>query len=856
MTVQTNTPEGLEKHTPMMQQYLRTKAEHPGLLLFYRMGDFYELFFDDARKISQLLNLTLTSRGESAGMKIPMAGLPYHAAEGYLAKLLKLGESVAICEQVGDPAVGKGPMERKVVRIITPGTVTDEALLDDRRDHLLAAITPLDSKFGIAHLDLASGRFILQEVESIERLLAELERLSPAELLLSEDWPLPAAIASRKGLTKRPPWYFDVQSATQLLLRQFETHDLKGFGCEQAQAAIAAAGCLLQYVKDTQKSALPHLQGLRLETGDECIVLDAATRRNLEIDTHPSGKMEFTLYGVLDQTATAMGARLLRRWLHSPLRDIDRLNQRHQAIAELLETDNPLRDQLKEIGDIERISARIALKSARPRDLAMLRQSLGILPSLRGKMSAFESDLLKRLYQNIGEHPDLHALLERALVENPPMLIRDGGVIREGYDSELDELKNLSQNADQFLLDMENQERLKTGISNLKVSYNRIQGFYIEIPRSHSDKIPVNYTRKQTLKGTERYITAELKAFEDKVLSARDKALAYEKALYDDLLEKLGAELQRLQACAAGIAELDVIVNLTERAQSLRLFPPQLVEEPGIRIQGGRHPVVERVSEAMFVPNDLNLSTDTRMLIITGPNMGGKSTYMRQTALIVLLAHIGSYVPADSAEIGPIDRIFTRIGASDDLASGRSTFMVEMTETANILHNATSNSLVLMDEVGRGTSTFDGLSLAWACAEYLADKIKAFTLFATHYFELTTLPEQHSDIANVHLDAIEHGDHIVFLHAVKQGPANQSYGLQVAQLAGVPRSVIQQARDKLKVLESQAHKPSKPLIVKQRELFENQEPSPALLKLEKINPDETSPRQALDLLFELKKLMN
>jgi len=848
---------GLEQHTPMMRQYLGMKAENPDRLLFYRMGDFYELFFEDARKASQLLNITLTHRGETAGQRIPMAGIPYHAAEGYLTKLINLGESVAICEQIGDPATSKGPVERKVVRIVTPGTVTDEALLQERKDNLLAALTPLDSRFGLAHIDLSSGRFILQEIDDFERLLGELERLNPAELLLSEDWSLPVTIAGRKSLTRRPAWHFDPVSGRQALLRQFETHDLNGFGCEQADAAIAAAGCLLQYVKETQKSSLPHIQGLKLETGDETIILDAASRRNLELDFHPSGRTDLTLLGVLDQTATSMGGRLLRRWLHSPLRDRKVLAKRHRAIGALLESQRhmPIHDLLSGIGDIERISARIALKSARPRDLTTLGLSLSLTPSLRQHLLDLDLLLLNHLHDQIGEHPELVDLLKRALVENPPMLIRDGGVIREGYDAELDELRNLSQNADQFLVELEQQERERTGINNLKVGYNRVQGFYIEISRTQGDRVPVNYTRKQTLKGAERYITAELKAFEDKVLSARERALAWEKALYENLLETLGKELRRLQDCAAGIAELDVLANLTERAETLRLSAPQLTNTPGLHIAGGRHPVVEQVSETPFVPNDLDFSEDCRMLIITGPNMGGKSTYMRQNALIVLLAHIGSYVPADSAEIGPIDRIFTRIGASDDLASGRSTFMVEMTETANILHNATPNSLVLMDEVGRGTSTFDGLSLAWACAEHLARKIKAYTLFATHYFELTALDEEHAEIRNVHLDAMEHGDHIVFLHALKPGPANQSYGLQVAALAGVPKPVVTKAREKLRSLENKAYKQQREdTKTQQMDLFAQPEPSPVLERLEKIKPDDVSPRQALDLLFELKKL--
>jgi DNA mismatch repair protein MutS len=841
----------------MMRQYLGMKAEHPGRLLFYRMGDFYELFFDDARKAAQLLNLTLTHRGESAGQRIPMAGIPHHAAEGYLARLLKLGESVAICEQIGDPATSKGPVERKVVRIVTPGTVTDEAWLEERQDNLLAALAPAGGRFGLAWLDMASGRFVLQEIADVERLLGELERLNPAELLLDEDWPAPAAVAARKSLTRRPTWHFDPASARQLLLRQFETRDLSGFGCEHAEAAVAAAGCLLQYVKETQKSALPHIQSLRLDTGEEAIILDAASRRNLELDSHPSGRAEFTLFGVLDRTATAMGGRLLRRWLHSPLRNRDLLRERHQAVGALLETQRhaALRERLGGVGDIERIAARIALKSARPRDLAALAQSLSLAPALRGQLDGLDSPPLERLRGQIGEHPDLVDLLRRALVDNPPMLVRDGGVIREGYDAELDSLRNLSQNADQFLVDMERRERERTGIGNLKVGYTRVQGFYIEISRAQGDRVPAGYTRRQTLKGAERYITAELKAFEDKVLSAREKALAWEKALYEALLDELGQALPRLQACAAGIAELDALANLAERAESLNLAAPSLTDTPGIRIHGGRHPVVEQVSDTPFVPNDLELSEDCRMLVITGPNMGGKSTYMRQNALIVLLAHIGSYVPADSAEIGPIDRIFTRIGASDDLASGRSTFMVEMTETANILHNATPNSLVLMDEVGRGTSTFDGLSLAWACAEHLAQKIKAYTLFATHYFELTTLAEEQGSIRNVHLDAMEHGEHIVFLHAVKPGPANQSYGLQVAALAGVPKPVVGKAREKLRALENKAYKQQREdTKTRQMDLFAQPEPSPVLSRLEQIDPEQVTPRQALDLLFELKRL--
>ena len=842
-----------------MRQYFRIKAEHPDLLLFFRMGDFYELFFDDARKAARLLNITLTSRGETAGERIPMAGLPYHAVDGYLAKLVKLGESVAICEQIGDPATAKGPVERKVVRVVTPGTVTEEALLEERRDNLLVAIAPAGPNFGLAALDLAGGRFFVLQVDSLAALLGELERLSPAETLISEDWPAPPAIASRRGLAKRPPWHFEPESARHLLLRQFGTHDLAAFGCEHLPAAIAAAGCLLQYVRDTQQSALPHIQGLRVESSGETIVLDAASRRNLEIDFHPSGRAELTLFGVLDRTVTAMGGRLLRRWLHWPLRDHAILAARHGAIEALSETGafRQVREILRSVGDIERIAARIALKSARPRDLIVLRLALGVLPELRDTLAGLESPLLESLREAVQEEPEIHALLLRAIVDNPPMLIRDGGVIAEGYHEELDGLRDLSQNSERFLLELEQRERRRTGIANLKVGYNRVQGFYIELTRAQADKVPVEYVRRQTLKGVERYITPELKAFEDKVLSARERALSFEKALYDELLEQLGTRLVDLQRHAAGLAELDVLANLAERADTLGFCRPRLCGDPGIRIVGGRHPVVESVLDTPFVPNDLEMTPERRMLVVTGPNMGGKSTFMRQAALIVLMAHIGGYVPADSATIGPIDRIFTRIGASDDLASGRSTFMVEMTETAHILHHATPSSLVLMDEIGRGTSTFDGLSLAWATAEHLSREIKAYTLFATHYFELIALAEECPAVHNVHLDAVEHKDGVVFLHAVKDGPANQSYGLQVAALAGVPKAVVKKAREKLVSLEKHAHaeRPKgKGGASKQLDLFAEAEPHPALEILKEIEPDEISPKRALELLFALKRL--
>ncbi|MEW8508257.1 MAG: DNA mismatch repair protein MutS [Candidatus Thiodiazotropha sp.] len=846
-----------QQHTPMMQQYLRIKGEHPDMLVFYRMGDFYELFFGDAEKAARLLDITLTKRGQSAGKPIPMAGVPYHAAESYLARLVKQGESVAICEQIGDPAASKGPVERKVVRIVTPGTLTDEALLEERRENLLAAINETADGYGLATLDLASGRFTIQQLKGLEALSGELERLAPAEILLDEDSTLPEALGLIKGVTRRPAWHFDLDSAQRLLSRQFGTRDLGGFGCQDTPLAVAAAGGLLQYVEETQFGALPHIRGLRVEHRDQHVIIDAATRRNLELVHSLSNQPQHTLAGIMDRTVTAMGSRMLRRWISQPLREREAVAKRHTTIEALLASrlDNELQEILQGIGDIERILARVALKSARPRDLATLREALGALPQLHPLLTRLDSPLSPALSQRIGEHPELHQLLQGAIIEQPPMLIRDGGVIAEGHDSELDELRALSHNADQFLLDLESRERERTGIATLKVSYNRVHGYYIEISRGQSERAPEDYIRRQTLKGAERFITPELKKFEDQVLSARERALAREKHLYERLLEQLCESLVPLQQCADGLAQLDVLCNLAERARELNLVCPLLLDEPGVQITDGRHPVVEQVSSEPFVANSVSLDDQQRMLIITGPNMGGKSTFMRQIALIVLLAYSGSFVPAAAARIGPIDRIFSRIGASDDLAGGRSTFMVEMEETANILHNASAESLVLMDEIGRGTSTFDGLSLAWSCAVELATCLKAYTLFATHYFELTTLPEEYPGIGNLHLDAVEHGDSIVFLHAVREGPANQSYGLQVATLAGVPKAVIVRARQRLRELETSAQRHAEQQQ-SQLPLFDSDPPCPEVSEAEKllqeIEPDELSPREALEALYRLK----
>ncbi|WP_144960119.1 DNA mismatch repair protein MutS [Pseudomonas oryzihabitans] len=853
----------LSAHTPMMQQYLKIKHQHPEQLLFYRMGDFYELFYDDARRAAKLLDITLTARGASAGKSIPMAGIPFHSAEGYLAKLVKLGESVVICEQIGDPATSKGPVERQVVRIITPGTVSDEALLDERRDNLLTAVLGDERLFGLAVLDIASGHFTVQELAGWETLLAELDRLNPAELLIPDDWPAGLPAEKRRGVRRRAPWDFDCDSALKSLCQQFGTGDLKGFGCDKLGLALGAAGCLLAYAKETQRTALPHLRSLRHERLDDTVILDGASRRNLELDVNLAGGRDNTLQSVVDRCQTAMGSRLLTRWLNRPLRNRAIIEARQDAITCLLEgyRFESLQPQLKDIGDLERILARIGLRNARPRDLARLRDALAALPALQDGLTQMIAPHLLDLARSIQTYPELAATLARAIIDNPPAVIRDGGVIKRGYDSELDELQTLSENAGQFLMDLEARERARTGLQGLKVGYNRVHGYFIEIPSRQAESAPADYIRRQTLKGAERFITPELKAFEDKALSAQSRALAREKALYEALLDELIGHLAPLQDSAAALAELDVLANFAERALNLDLNKPRFVEEPCLKIGQGRHPVVEQVLETPFVANDVTLDNDTRMLVITGPNMGGKSTYMRQTALIVLLAHVGSFVPAASCELSLVDRIFTRIGSSDDLAGGRSTFMVEMSETANILHNASEHSLVLMDEVGRGTSTFDGLSLAWAAAEQLA-RLRAWTLFATHYFELTVLPDGQPSVANVHLNATEHNDRIVFLHHVLPGPASQSYGLAVAQLAGVPEDVILRAREHLARLEAASFngEVGTPLPVSapakdrplQADLFASAV-HPLIEELERLQPDDITPRRALELIYEWKK---
>ena len=847
----------LEQHTPMMQQYLRIKAEHPDKLLFYRMGDFYELFFEDAERAARLLDITLTKRGASAGEPIRMAGVPFHSIEPYLARLVKLGESVAICEQVGDPATSKGPVERRVARVVTPGTLTDAALLDDRRDNVLMAIVPSKGRVGIAWLSLASGNLRAMDTAATA-LPSELARLGPAEILLPDT----AAVSGLDGIdiaTKRlPDWHFDHASATRMLAEHFGTRDLSGFGVEAVDLAVGAAGALLQYAQATQGTTIRHVNALVVEHPDTFVVLDAVTRRNLEISETLRGETSPTLLSTLDRCAGAMGSRLMRHWLHHPLRDRAPLRARLDAVDRLRGgRADVLRIRLAEIADIERIVARVALRSARPRDLAGLRDTLKVLPDVRDAVSAIESPRLAALRTALEPDPAIGDLLARAILETPAAMVRDGGVIADGYDADLDELRGLQNNASAYLLDLEQRERARTGIATLKVEYNRVHGFYIEVTHANTERVPDDYRRRQTLKNAERYITPELKSFEDRALSAQDRSLAREKLLYEALLDALMPSIATLQATAGALAELDVLSTFAERADALDLVAPELVDDDGIHIEAGRHPVVESQVDT-FVANDARLSASRRLLLITGPNMGGKSTYMRQVALIVLLANCGAFVPARQARIGPVDRIFTRIGAADDLAGGRSTFMVEMTEAANILHNATPRSLVLMDEIGRGTSTFDGLSLAWAIARHLVERNRCATLFATHYFELTQLAEEFREVANVHLDAIEHRDRIVFLHALEEGPASRSYGLQVAQLAGVPGSVIWAARRKLGDLESAAT-PQGDLFSASSSAAPATAPTvenhPVVEVLHATDADALSPREAQALIYRLKDML-
>jgi len=844
----------------MMQQYLRIKAQHPDMLLFYRMGDFYELFFDDAEKAARLLDITLTTRGASAGEPIRMAGVPYHAVEQYLARLVRLGESVVICEQVGDPATSKGPVERQVSRIVTPGTLTDAALLDDKRDNLLLCVWTATGKIGLAWMSLSAGRFRVLETPRAN-LATELERLQPAEILLAEGTSFPEIEQRGYAIKHVPARQFAVAAAQAALCRHFGIGSITAFGLDGFEPAIAAAGVLLDYVRTTQLNAVAHVQGIEAEHDGVFVRMDAATRRNLEISETIRGEPAPTLLALMDTCVTNMGSRWLRRALHEPLRDNAAIRQRLGAIALLAGEAGSgpchrVRDALNRIADVERITARIALRSVRPRELAGLRDALLRLPAIRQTLTGLDAPALADIDQRLDIDPAIGEQLAAALKPEPAAVLRDGGVIADGYDTELDELRAIQANCGEFLLALETRERSRTGISNLKVEFNRVHGFYIEVSRANAERVPDDYRRRQTLKNAERYITPELKTFEDKALSAQDRALAREKVLFDALLDTLAERLSALHRLADALATLDALACLAERAIALDWTMPELRDESMLEIDAGRHPVVE-AQVPDYIANDTRFGAERRLLLITGPNMGGKSTYMRQVALVVLLARVGSFVPARRAVIGPIDQIFTRIGASDDLAGGRSTFMVEMTESANILRNATDTSLVLMDEVGRGTSTFDGLALAWAIARHLIEVNRSFCLFATHYFELTRLAVDYATVANVHLDAVEHKDRIVFLYAVREGPASQSYGIQVAQLAGVPAGVIRSARRYLVKLESEGT-----AAAPQLDLFkapaepppEAAEPHVVLAALREADPDALTPRAALDLVYRLRKL--
>ena len=876
-------------HTPMMQQYLRLKAEAGPLLLLYRMGDFYEMFYEDAERGAKLLGLTLTRRGSSNGVPIPMAGLPYHAAEQYLAKLVAQGVSVAICEQIGDPATSKGPVERKIVRIVTPGTLTDEALLPSKADRCVAAVfVPRKGnkaqRAGVAWLNLASGEFKLSECAT-EALDSELHRIDPAEIILADDAQLDLTLHCAS--TKIPPWHFEAEQAQAHLLVHFKTESLSGFDVDDLPTALCAAGALLRYAGRTQAHALSHVQTLVADRASQYVLMDPATRRNLELTRTLSGEEAPTLFSILDSCCTPMGSRLLRRWLHHPLRDNAPVLERQQAIGSLMAASaqrsellhatpllQALRTELNKLPDLERIATRIALLSVRPRELASLRDALGALPAVQqqvlsalpptqtSELSALSVPRLQALAQALTPPEGLQELLTHAIALEPAALARDGGVIATGFDAELDELRAISTDNGAFLLELEARERARTGIATLRVEFNRVHGFFIEVSRAQAEKVPDDYRRRQTLKNAERYITPELKSWEDKVLSAQDRSLAREKWLFEQLLEQLTAQVKQLAQCAAVCAELDALVSLAHHAQHHQWVAPTLLDHSAIEITLGRHPVVERAIER-FTPNSCSLNAHRALLVITGPNMGGKSTYMRQVALIALLARVGSFVPAQSASIGPLDRIFTRIGAADDLAGGRSTFMMEMIEAAAILASSSAQSLVLIDEIGRGTSTYDGLALAWSIAQRLVTHNRALTLFATHYFEITRMPSEQANTANVHLAAAESPSGIVFLHEVKDGPASRSYGIQVAQRAGIPQAVIRHATRELERLEAQgAPTPQLGLFgevvdaeVQAAVAAEINEAQEALQQaLSALDPDTLSPREALEALYQLKKL--
>lgn len=850
------------RHTPMIQQYWEIKAQYPDVLLFFRMGDFYELFYEDAQTASRLLDLVLTSRGQSAGEPVPMAGIPYHTVDQYLGRLIKLGESIAICEQTGEPTDGKGLMKREVVRLITPGTVTDEALLDARQDNYLAAVTWSKNQgretIGLAILELSRGEFSIREIKDRQALMMELERVSPKELIVPESVTLTLPTAIRR--VRYPDWNFDSETAYRQLCDQFRTQDLEGFGIESTVPILGAAGALLTYVQETQRSSLPHITTIKRHVEREYLFIDSITKRNLELEKNLSGGVEHTLIAILDQTKTPMGSRCLRRWINYPPSSSEVSRFRHNQVTLLRDQKRylPLQKALMKISDLERIVSRIALKSARPTDLVSLRNSLHLMPDLIEKLNQIHWHNSEIWQQSFGDIHQALILLDAAIDENPASFVRDGGVIAPGYDEQLDEYRYVSAHADEQIDKIEALEREKTGLSHLRIAFNKVHGFYIEIPKSQSEQVPSHFIRRQTLKNAERFVTPEIKALENQILSAREKARNREKSLYDDLLGKLIPFLSSIQVLGGLIAELDVLLAFAQGADDRDYSCPAMTKDPGIHIVQGRHPIVEMTFQDPFIPNDLVLDSNQRMLIITGPNMGGKSTYMRQIALIVLMAYMGSHVPATKTRIGPVDRIFTRIGSADDLASGRSTFMVEMTEAANILHNATPNSLVLMDEIGRGTSTLDGLALARAFAEHLLEMNRSFALFATHYFELTALAHDYSELMNVHTEAVEDKDHIIFLHQIRSGSASRSYGIQVAKLAGIPVAVCTRAKEYLSSLERRLSTQSNTqteLDFSEAMPFNDEEHHAVINRVLETDLDATTPQDALNLLYEIQQVL-
>ncbi len=843
-------------HPPMIRQYLSIKADYPNDLLFYRMGDFYELFFEDAVVAADLLEITLTSRGKNRGTPIPMCGVPFHAVDNYLSRLVAMGRSAVICEQVGDPNATRGPVERRVQRIVTPGTLTEESLLDATHESVLMAINTYAAKHhyaGVAWINLSTGLFSVAATRSRTELSTLVDSVRPTEVLVPE-----GAKEKWDNATPRQldPLRFDSALGTSMLANHFGTKDLTGFGIAKLDLVVGAAAAALTYAQEACRQPLDFIEAIRLHSDSSILHMDAQTRRNLEIDRRiQSSDQHGTLFDVVDFTATPMGSRLVRHWLNEPCRDIEIVRARHEVVEGLLEQrmSDSLAKTLRPVGDLQRIVTRIAMGTATPRDLVRTKVAIQCHSQV---LELIEKLDLPNEIEALAQHSGLNKvrnLIERAIVDEPPATSREGGMIAQGFDAALDELRAVRSEASNYLQDLEQRERDRTGVPTLRVGHNRVHGYYIELTRAQSSEVPDDYVRRQTLKNTERFVTQELWEFEEKYLRSESDALEREKRLYADLVATIGESAKQLRQAADALARIDVLNGFAEAAREHGYIRPEFTDSSSLSIEDGKHPVLSAGPGLDFVPNSIDMHEFRRMLVVTGPNMGGKSTYMRQTALIVILAYAGSFVPAKRAVIGPIDGIFTRIGASDDLSGGQSTFMVEMTETANILHNATSSSLVLLDEIGRGTSTYDGLALALAIAHSMAQTVRAFTLFSTHYFELTALAQKLETVHNVHLNAVEHNRKVVFLHSVEDGPASQSYGIHVARLAGIPGRVLQHARNQLHKLEQLAIKSGESNYI---DLFEEHlehedYDHPAIERLRQTDLDELSPRAAHELLYEL-----